>query len=108
MSITNLTKGYLLQWKNWSTQWINNTDRTWRELGGNAITNSTKTSIGETWATITTDWASEDRTWLDVSQLINNYSPVGAGFLWSLRRFPWTETTPWLTEGGITNINKPI
>jgi len=39
-----------------------------------SITNSSKVSIGETWATITTDWASETRTWLAASQLIGNTS----------------------------------
>lgn len=41
-------------------------------LGLGGMTNATKTSIGETWGTITTTWASETRTWLDVSQLIDN------------------------------------
>lgn len=36
------------------------------------LSNTTKVSIGETWATITTSWASETRTWLDVSQLFDN------------------------------------
>lgn len=39
-----------------------------------AIVNGAKVSIGETWATIITTWASETRTWLDVSQLIDNVS----------------------------------
>lgn len=39
-----------------------------------AIANSSKVSIGETWATITTTWASETRTWAAASQLISNSS----------------------------------
>lgn len=39
-------------------------------LGG--MTNQTKVSIGETWGTITTSWASETRTWEQVSQLLSN------------------------------------
>lgn len=37
-----------------------------------SITNTSKVSIGETWATIDTTWATEIRTWLAVSQLITN------------------------------------
>ena len=73
-----------------------------------AIANDSKVSFGETWGTISTTWATETRTWLAVSQLISNISTPGAGFLWTIRRFPWTEDTPWLTEGGISNISKPI
>lgn len=36
------------------------------------FSNSSKVSVGETWATITTTWATETRTWLAVSQLITN------------------------------------
>ena len=72
-----------------------------------SISNSSKVSQGETWATITATWASETRTWLDVSQLIDNISKGATGFLWSVSRFPWTEATPWLSEGGITNVTKP-
>jgi hypothetical protein len=71
------------------------------------LANTSKVSIGETWATITTTWATETRTWLAVSQLFTNISVGATGYLWSNRRLPWTELTPWLTEGGITNINKP-
>jgi len=39
-----------------------------------ALTNVTKVSIGETWGTITSTWAAEPRTWLGVSQLIDNTS----------------------------------
>ena len=36
------------------------------------VTNTPKVSIGETWGSITTTWASEVRDWLKVSQLITN------------------------------------
>lgn len=42
--------------------------------GTGGMTNSSKVSIGETWGTITTTWASEPRTWLAISQLIGNTS----------------------------------
>jgi hypothetical protein len=71
------------------------------------LANTSKVSIGETWATITTTWATETRTWLAVSQLFTNISVGATGYLWSTQRLPWTELTPWLSEGGITNINKP-
>jgi hypothetical protein len=38
------------------------------------VTNTSKVSIGETWGSITTSWASETRTWLDCSALIDNTS----------------------------------
>lgn len=36
------------------------------------IANTSKVSIGETWGSIITTWATETRTWLAVSQLITN------------------------------------
>ncbi len=44
------------------------------------LTNSSKVSIGETWATITTTWASETRTWLAVSQLFTNTARQSSTF----------------------------
>jgi hypothetical protein len=41
-------------------------------LGLGGMTNSAKTSIGETWGTITTTWDTESRDWLSASQLIEN------------------------------------
>ena len=38
------------------------------------MTNSSKVSIGETWATIPTTYAAETRTWIAVSQLFTNPS----------------------------------
>ena len=37
-----------------------------------ALTNTEKVSVGETWGSILTTWASETRTWLAVSQLVTN------------------------------------
>ena len=72
-----------------------------------SLVNTTKVSFGETWSTILTTWATETRTWLDCISLFTNASIGATGFLWSLRRFPWQDTTPWLSEGGISNVSKP-
>lgn len=37
-----------------------------------SLTNSTKVSFGETWATILTTWSSETRTWLATGSLLVN------------------------------------
>ena len=37
-----------------------------------SINNSTQPNKGETWASITTTWSNEVRTWLQVSKLITN------------------------------------
>lgn len=75
-------------------------------LGLRGMTNSAKTSIGETWGTITTSWATETRDWVSASQLIANVS-INAN-IWDSRTQPWTSATPWLLEGnGIINQNKP-
>lgn len=42
------------------------------------LANSSKVSIGETWASIATTWASETRTWLAVSQLFSNTARVSS------------------------------
>ena len=55
-------------------------------LGLGGMTNATKVSIGATWDTIATTWASETRNWEKASQLISN----------SAR-----------TSSSITNFNKP-
>ena len=72
-----------------------------------SLTNSTKINIGETWASILTTWATETQTWADTNSTIDNITKGATGFLWSVSRFPWTEATPWLTEGGISNVAKP-
>lgn len=41
--------------------------------------NTDKVSNAETWATITTTWASETRSWLDMSSLIDNLSHKNLG-----------------------------
>ena len=51
------------------------------------ITNAVKASFGELWSTITTTWASETRTWLDTSSLIDNTSRPSAS---------------------LTNVSKPV
>jgi hypothetical protein len=43
-------------------------------LGLGGMTNVTKTSIGEMWATISTSWQGELQTWEEASQLIGNIS----------------------------------
>ncbi len=37
-----------------------------------SITNITRVSFAETWATILTTWATETRTWLETGSLIDN------------------------------------
>lgn len=37
-----------------------------------SVVNTERVSFAELWSTITTTWAAETRTWLDVSSLINN------------------------------------
>jgi hypothetical protein len=41
-------------------------------LGLGGMVNQTKASIGETWATISTTYASEIQNWEEASQLISN------------------------------------
>lgn len=41
-------------------------------LGLGGMTNIAKVSIGETWGTISTSWASETQNWEEASQLISN------------------------------------
>jgi len=36
------------------------------------VTNTSKVSFAELWSTITTTWANETRTWLDMGSLIEN------------------------------------
>lgn len=73
-----------------------------------SITNTSKVSIGETWATIDTTWATEVRTWLAVSQLITNSAMSSTDPLWSYRTYPWQLVSPWIMASiGITNQSKP-
>ena len=71
-----------------------------------SFSNSSKVSIGETWATITTTWAAETRTWLAVSQLFTNTSRA-FNQIWSSVLYPWLMLTPWLGDSEITNQSKP-
>lgn len=72
-----------------------------------SLTNTAQPDKGITWATISTTWSTETETWGEVSTLFTNAVTGATGLLWSIKRFPWTELTPWLSEGGITNTNKP-
>ena len=72
-----------------------------------SLTNTARASVSELWSTILTTWASETRTWADCASIIDNITKGVTGFLWSVTRFPWTEDTPWLSEGGISNVSKP-
>jgi hypothetical protein len=69
-----------------------------------SFSNSSKVSIGETWATITTTWASETRTWLAISQLITNTSRNLIESFFS--GFPFLRDFPFLSGGGMTNTAK--
>lgn len=55
-------------------------------LGLGGMTNASKVSIGETWGTIASTWASETQNWEEASQLISNFAR---------------------TSSSITNFNKP-
>jgi hypothetical protein len=72
-----------------------------------SITNPAKVVQYETFDTLTTTFATETRTFDEMGTTWTNQNLGVSGFLWSLRRFPWTELTPWLSEGGITNQSKP-
>lgn len=43
------------------------------------VTNASRVSSAELWSTITTTWATETRTWLDTSSLIDNVSRRSLG-----------------------------
>lgn len=45
-----------------------------------SLINITRVSFAELWSTITTTWASETRTWLDMSSLIDNISKPTTSF----------------------------
>lgn len=51
------------------------------------LANASKTSTGETWASITTTWAAETHTWLGLGSFITNNTKVSSSF---------------------TNVSKPI
>jgi hypothetical protein len=72
-----------------------------------SLTNSNKVVQYETFDTLTTTFDTETRTFDEMATTWTNQVLSGVGFLWSIKRFPWTETSPWLTEGGITNQAKP-
>lgn len=43
-----------------------------------SITNVSRISTGETWASILTTWAAETRTWTDVASFFTNAARVSA------------------------------
>jgi hypothetical protein len=45
-----------------------------------SLTNTTKVSFGETWASIPTTWASETRTWLATGSLFTNTTRQSSSF----------------------------
>lgn len=60
----------------------------------------------ETWNSNTTTWATETRTWNQMSSKMSNTN-INTDPLWSYRSFPWIKTLPWQQTGGIINTNKP-
>ena len=75
-------------------------------IGSGGLTNQNKVSVGETWDTVTTSWATEAQTWQGASHLITNIGIIAN--IWESRTLPWTSPAPWLlVGGGITNQNKP-
>lgn len=71
------------------------------------LANATKIGTGEIWDTASNQWQNESRTWQDMASLLSNITVGVTGFLWSAKRTPWLEATPWQSEGGISNISKP-
>jgi hypothetical protein len=75
-----------------------------------SLANSSKVSIGETWASILTSWASETRTWLEVSQLLTNTDKQSTEFIATeALDYLVTEDNNYLVTGVnlITNQSKP-
>jgi hypothetical protein len=70
-----------------------------------SFSNSSKVSIGETWATVTTTWAAETRTWLAVSQLFTNTAKDIYGYLFSFI-YPLSLPYPFASSG-LSNQSKP-
>ena len=93
--MVNIYKDYKTRWDTWSLAWQENTVRSWDDLAGEIHTNIAKVSVGETWATIETTWATETRDWLAVSQLMTNVTLEGIVDVWASRAYPWQQDTPW-------------
>lgn len=74
-----------------------------------SFSNSSKVSVGETWASITTTWATETRTWLAASQLFVNQNKATNVGIWSALFYPWLDDEPWILgePSEITNVSKP-
>lgn len=71
-----------------------------------SLTNPTKVVSYETWDSNTSTWNSETRTWNEMGTVWSNQTINASDFFFSLRRFPFTETSPFLV-GGISNQSKP-
>jgi hypothetical protein len=70
-----------------------------------AITNQNRPAEGETWATISTKWNTETRTWAEARALIRNKF-AGYYITWDAWTTPWEdESRTWdtLKSTGITN-----
>jgi hypothetical protein len=74
MSITNIDKQFKLRWQNWNTPWSSNTNLTWAQLNGEALTNAAKVVSYETWDTNPNTWDSETRTWDECASIMDNTS----------------------------------
>jgi len=72
-----------------------------------SLSNASQPYKGVVWDTWTVAWEDETRTWDELAEIMQN-STVGLSELFfSHRRFPFTETAPFLTGSGITNTNRP-
>lgn len=72
-----------------------------------SLTNSDKVSFAVTWDTWDTAWEDETRTWDELGSIIENTSRGATGFFFSNTRFPFSELSPFIIEGGIVNVSKP-
>lgn len=71
------------------------------------LSNTSKAASGVTWATETHTWANDPYTWADKASNIRNAYILNSGLFFSSQRHPFLETSPFTTNGGITNIAKP-
>ena len=78
-----------------------------------SVSNSAKVSTGETWDTVPTNWATETRTWDEISKLIDNTSrpTISASYLLQENDFYILQENGGKlvldVNGGIINENKP-
>ncbi len=66
--------------------------------------NEPKTTSGDTWDTVDTSWNSEVGSWNSIASFITNTSVQRQGSIWSSKRRPWMDTTPWVDDSGMQNI----